>query len=343
MSEVRYKYKSGAGSELQAMNQTSWGTIPTGDPDVKINMTSESINLGVTKESEGSLLQAKTETSRDITGFTVDGSFSTILKPDFVDWLLFHAMGIRGITVSDSTNYTLAASGAELPLSTLVVRRGGAATSSEPTNWNVFTYPDVTISSLTLTAPAQQYVTADVNIMGTKELAGSETGAKTLNSNLNFVSGSYKCTSASLKIGSDTYPVESTTITIDNGMAEAPATYLSGLYKDQPIMGQRNVTVEFTMPYGSGANSIRNTYFKDEDNPNCSIELQFATKKKYTSGSQEFEAQTIKVILPNVTLTDASGNVGGADMIDSSFSGIALTVNGVEPITIAVFDHQDGE
>lgn len=324
-------YKSGVGSVLQAGVQSSWGTSVA--PDTLINMTSEGINLTINKESEGSLLGSKTEQSRDLTSIRVDGSVSTILKPEFAEFIFKQALGIE-TTGTNLKRYTLANPGVDLPLSTFVLRRGGEETSK----WNEKTYPDITITSISIEATAQQYVTCDLNIVGTKELNAEQTGAQELD-NLSFTKGSYRCTSASLVFGdagtnptagSTCFPVESTTITIDNGVTESPATYCSGFYAERPIMGQRTVNVSFTIPYNVLTENFREAYYKSEH--------EVAFKLKFTS--KDSPDEYVEIFMPKVALTNGSGNVGGAELIDCSFEGVALTpasnATYNEPIQITV-------
>lgn len=333
-------YKSGTGSALQMGKQASWGNNKTLSDKTLINMTSESINYTVNKEAEGSLVGTKTEQSRDITSYVVDGSISSILKPEFADFVFNQAMGVATSGTNEVT-YTLAEAGASLPLSDVVVRRG----SFESSNWNVKEYPDVTISSLTLTAPAQQYVTLDMNITGSREIGSDFSDASTdykfngIDNTLKFTKGSYRCTSASMvfgnagsdpTVGETCFPVESTTITIDNGISASPATYCSGFYAEQPTMGQRSVSVDFSIPYGVLAENFRKQYYVAEND--------VALKLKFTS--KDSADEYVEIVLPKVSLTAGSGNVGSADLIDTSFSGVALTPTSGdfnnEPIKVTV-------
>lgn len=134
-------YKVGAGSACQAAKQTEWGTSAV--PTTLINMTSESLNVSVEKGDEGNLLLSKTANQRDLMSIKLEGSLSTILRPEFADWLFECAMGKKTGNV-----YTLADPNSELPVSTLVLSRGGI----------VKTYADITIKSLKLSASAQDYV-----------------------------------------------------------------------------------------------------------------------------------------------------------------------------------------
>ena len=311
-------FKVGSGSALQAAKQTTWGTPVS--PSVLLNMTSESIQTAINKGDEGNLLATKTASQRDTLSIVVDGGVSTILRPEFADWLFEVAMG----KVSSGV-YTLQDPKVELPFSTLVLSRGGI----------VKTYPDVTIRSLTINAPAQDYVRADIDLVGTKEIKAGATGAQTLAS-LAFTKPSYRCTKAVLKYGAggtaagslvSTLCAENTTITIDNGVEDSPATYCSGLYNERPIPGLRSINVQCTIPYSTELDTFRNTYFEDESSPCVALYLEFTTSDA---------TEKISIYLPNVNLTAAGGNVNGPGIIDGSFEGEALSIGSTEAITVTV-------
>lgn len=314
-------FKVGSGSVCQAAKQTTWGTSVT--PDVLLNMTGESISVTYQKGDEGNLIANKTAAQKDLLAVVTEGGINTILRPEFIDWLLESALGKKASNV-----FTLQDPNTELPISTLVMNRGGI----------VKTYPDVTVRSLTIEAPAQDYVRANIDLVGTKEIAAGDTGAQTIQS-LSFTKPSYRCTSATLYYGAggtaaaslaSTLCVENCTITIDNGVEDSPATYCSGFYNDRPVPGQRTVSVDFSIPYSTAVDTFRETYYCDEDSPNVAIKLVFTT-----SDTDE----KVEIYLPNVNLTSAGGNVDGPGIIDSSFSGEALSVGSTEPITITVTHH----
>ncbi len=315
-------YRVGAGSACQAAKQNAWGTPVV--PDTLINMTGESINVTVEKGDEGNLLASKTANQRDTMSMTVAGSINTVLRPEFADWLFECALGIKTGNV-----YTLANPNAELPVSTIVLSRGGI----------VKTYPDVTIKSIKISAAAQDYVKVDIDLVGVDELSAGDDGAKTLQT-ISFTLPSYRCTQATLLYGaggaaspSQTLCVESCDITIDNGMEDAPATYCTGIKSGRPVMGLRSVTVDFSIPYSESIDTFRKTYYLAEESPCVALKLVFTT-----SDTEE----NIEIYLPYVNITSADGNVGGTGIIDSSFSGEALTVGSVEPVTITV-NHKEEE
>lgn len=317
-------YRVGSGSVCQSGLQSAWGTPAT--PDTLINMTGETIKVTVTKGDEGNLLANKTRDQADVMSVKVDGGISTILRPEFADWVFEAVMGGKSDNV-----YTLAEPNTELPLSTILLSRGGIAK----------TYPDVTIKSIKISAAAQDYVKVDIDIMGVKELSAGDEGAKTVQS-LSFTLPSYRCTQATLKYAAggtsktsitQTICVESCDITIDNGLEESPATYCSGLFSSRPVMGRRTVTVDFSIPYSDAMDTFRKTYYMDGSSPTVALLLRFTT-----SDADE----SIEIYIPNVSITSADGNVGGTGIIESSYSGEALSVGNAEPITVTVNHKEAG-
>ena len=316
-------YRVGTGSVCQAGLQSAWGTPVT--PDTLLNLTGESIKTTVEKGDEGNLLASKTRNQADVMSVKVEGSLSLILRPEFVDWLLEAALGGKNDNV-----YTLVPPNTELPVSTILLSRGGI----------VKTYPDVTVKSIKISAAAQDYVKVDIDLAGVRELNAGETGAQTVQT-ISFTLPSYRCTQATLKYAAggtakgsvtQTICVKECNIGIDNGTEDAPATYCSGLYAGRPVPGLRVVSVDFSIPYSDAVDTLRNTYYKDPASPTVALLLKFTTSDP---------DENIEVYIPHVSITSADGNVGGTGIIDSSFSGEALSVGGTEPITITV-NHKEG-
>ena len=202
------------------------------------------------------------------------------------------------------------------------------------------TYPDVTIKSIKISAAAHDYVKVDIDIAGVKELSAGDTDAKTVQ-NISFTLPSYRCTHAVLKYAaggtekasvSQVIAVESCNITIDNGTEESPATYETGLYSDRPVPGLRSVTVDFSIPYSDAVDAFKKTYYINESAPRLALLLRFTTSN---------ENENIEIYLPNVSISSADGNVGGTGIIDTSFSGEALSIGNDEPITITVNHDQE--
>ena len=87
------------------------------------------------------------------------------------------------------------------------------------------------------------------------------------------------------------------------------------------------VSVDFAIPYSDAVDTLRNTYYKDTASPTLALLLKFTTSDP---------DENVEIYIPNVAITSADGNVGGTGIIDTSFSGEALSVGSTEPITITV-------
>lgn len=309
--------KVGVGSVCQVGIQTTFGTSVV--PDTLVNMTSESITLGIERGDEGNLIASKTPNQRDMLAITVDGGISMILRPETADWLFKAALGTGSASTGE---YTLIAPNADLPVSTVVMSRGGI----------VKTYPDVSIRSMTLSAAAQDYVKVDLDVVGIKEINAGSTGAQTVQS-LSFTLPSYRCTAATLKYGSagstpsSALCVENCEVVVDNGLEDTPSTYCDGFYAGRPAVGQRSVTVNFQIPYSDALDTFRTMYYSAENAPALSMELKFTT-----SNADEY----ITVEIPHLMLTGGENPVSGGGYIDCTFTGEALSVGSTEPITVTV-------
>ncbi len=307
--------KVGIGTIAQAGIQSVFGTPVA--PTVKLNLSSESLSVTNNKGDEGNLIASKTPNQRDLLSVDVGGGMDLILRPEFAAWLFQAALGKKASNV-----YTLADVNTDLPVSTIVISRGGV----------VKTYPDVTVSSVTINAAAQDYVKVTLDLVGTKELNAGDTGAQVPGS-ISFTLPSYKCTAATLKYGTAGATantgicVESTELTIDNSLEETPATYCSGLYKGRPSPGQRSVTVNFQLPFSTDTDTFRKTYYTAVDAPCVSLALTFTTSDP---------DENIVIELPHVSLTAADDPVSGAGIIEATFAGEALSVGADEPITVTI-------
>ena len=373
-------YITGSNSKCGAQIEAStYGVAPAGAA-TKLRMTSESLRATYNRLDEGVLLGNKTVPQQEVGSVGVDGGVNTVLNPSFIDWLLYATLGQKTDSadvvydcetsgkevVCHETVYTLRdyayqdstagheAEGAKgyLPSSTIRIDRGTEG----------FTYTGMTVSSLALEASSQDFVKANISFTGYKENFDAS-NTYTADSQL----GSYKCTKAKLwpaSAGSDdilefsrftswdacpiseVYDVENTNLTIDNGIQTVPATYCSGLYANRPTFGQRSVTMNCNVPYSEGFDTFRKAFYSNEDPAMLALMLMFGSKEKisYTptglSSDVTEPAHQVFVILPNVSITDSSANVGGDALVDGSFTGTAVSDGTHEPLKIIVRNYE---
>ncbi len=309
-------FLTGTGASLQIGKEVTFASPVV--PSALIDITSESIKVGVEKGDEGSLLGSKTPMSRDLLGVSVDGSVSFILKPEFAGLLLHAALGgddlCEQVGVSELYTHTLNLCGVNesLPGLTVIVDRKAA----------IKRYPGCTISTLSLDCAAGDYVKGSIDLQGTKEENG------TLNAALSgFAIPSYRCTSATFTIGGVSYDISSASFKIDNSLETAPKTYASGLYAGQPQHGKRSVTINFEIPYSSEIENLKDAYLLSETN--ASVALTF------TSSLTDY---SIQISLPHVAISEVDANVGGTGILTSTVAGEGLSVGTDEPVTIIITD-----
>ena len=345
-------YITGQGSAAWAVKETSYGVAPTTPTYNLLNMTGESMSATFNKLDEATLIGTKTLPEQDLGSVTVSGGVSTILKPAFVDWLFDVTLGKcssvthAGSNHFDKNTYTLQDVGSAIPTSQMRLQRGTKQ----------FEYSGLTVGSLTLNCTAGDFVKADVDFKGYKEVFNNST-AWTVPASTG--AASYKCTKARLvaatagtatEVGfnwdwdtcpADTvYDIKGATITFDNGLEDTPATYCSGVYANQPINGQRSVTIQCDVPYSASFEAFRQQYYASENPDKIALMLGFCSKEtiSYTQDSSTvtYPKEQVMVILPNISITSMSANVSGQGLIDGSFNGTALSIGSTEPVIVIV-------
>lgn len=281
-----------------------------------VNLTSETLTTTVEKGDEGSLLASKTAMSRDLMSITVSGDVSFILRPEFAGHLFYAAMGgADSVSEGSAGSYThtmhLCDVNDDLPTLTITMDRKAA----------IKAYTGCTISNLSLSCAAGDYVSGSFSVNGYKE----ETG--TLGDVPSYTVPSYRCTAATFKIGEETYDISSASLTIDNALVEAPQTYSSGLYAGQPQHGMRTVTIDFDIPYSTQVETLKSEMLETE--LNAEVVLTF------TSSNQDYK---VEITMPNVSINSISANVSGTGLVTASVYGEALSVGEDEPLTVAITD-----
>lgn len=358
------QYISGSSSKIGAIKETTFNTTPVGTKTA-LRMTSESFSTTYNRLDEGILMASKTVPQQDLGSVGVSGGLNLVLNPSFADWFFEVSLGkdasttpvqpYSGATLVEKT-YHLADPNTDIPSSSIELWKGTEG----------FNYSGMTVSTLSIDATAQDFVKVDISFNGTQETKIN--GAASIGEPSSL--GSYKCTKAKLfqaSAGSaeisdfsnltwgacpasygttDTqFDVEKSVLSIDNGLDTTPATYCSGLYANRPTHGQRTVTLTCNVPYSTGFESFRQTYYANENAAPLALLLCFGSKEQITytqveGGSAVTEpAHQVFMILPNVQITSASANVGGNGLIDGSYAGTALSIGSTEPLIIIKRDY----
>lgn len=329
-------FYSGAGSKLAAGLQASYFNNSATDVDTKLNITSATFDPSVEKGSEETLLQSKIKNGSYLLSIGMDGSFDANLRPEMTDWT-FKAVtqNSTAVTVSqgvpsgyEAKKYTLKAAGNDPLGSTFVFTKGD----------QVFTYPGMTVRSFTLNAPNNDFVTISCDLAGREEIRGTGSSAipagaspattyvyKT-DESADYTLPSYIVTNGVFKWNNTMWCIESSTLTIDNGIEDSPRCYQDGKYANIPVMGMRAVTFDFNLPYDSRIETLKADYLLTSDYG--SAELTFT--------SPEDANEKIVITIPNLSITSVGAGVSGTGVIEASVSGEAVYANGEEPIEILV-------
>lgn len=290
-----------------------WESVPSVVPVVQLNYTSETLNGAVTKSDEGSLLASKTAGAKDLTSINVSGSISYILRPENVNELFKLTLGEEngGVFTLQDPNVS------GIPTTSIYLDRKYAK----------YHYTRCAARSLSLECVAGDYVKGSVELIGRDEVLVTEANQATnWPADISLLSKkSFKCTGASFKwAGTDVSTgIKSVTVNIDNGFEETPKTYSSGVYNAEPALGQRVVTFDVALT-GPAFGELKEQYAKGE--ALAGIELNFSAP----------DGSTVKIEAPNVSVTEASGNVSGTGIIDMTLKGEALSIGTDEPLTITV-------
>lgn len=365
------KIISGSNSKAWMRPETNFGEgFSTTTGQVLLNMTSESLSATYNKIEEDTLLASKTQRAQDLGSVTTSGSISTILKPAFADLTFLQTLGKRfdysttpgtsdpvySTTVEDhganftESTYLLADPADDIPSSAIRLTRG---------TW-AYEYTGLSISSLTLNCAAQDFVKADYDFMGVKEITYNDSTTPTATQVIATApalveEGSYKCTKAKLwkatagmddidefdgfnwdTCQTDALDVENTTVTFNNGLEETPATYCSGIYASRPVHGQRAVTIQCNIPYSEKLQQFREDYYASEEPDNLALMLAFCSKETYEYLGSKYPKEQVFIIIPNFCVTETSANISGQGLVDGSFSGTALSVGSTEPVKVIV-------
>ena len=340
-------FYSGAGSKLAAGLQTNYFNNSATDVDVKLNITSATFDPTVEKGSEETLLQSKIKNGSYLLSIGMDGSFDSNLRPEMTDWI-FRASTQNSTAISSSDSgwndatdslsvpagykgyaYTLKAAGNDPIGSTLVLTKG----TDQRT-----TYPAMTVRSLTLTAPNNDFVTASCDLVGREEIKGSNSSAipsgavpattyvaKT-DTAADYTKPSYIVTNGVFKWNGSEWCIESSTLTIDNGIEDSPRCYQDGKYANIPVMGMRSVTFDFNTPYDGRIETLKEDYL---------LTSQYGSAEVTFTSPDDADEKVI-VRIPNLSITSVGAGISGTGVIDASVSGEAVYDNGEEPLTIIV-------
>ena len=328
------KYMVGSGTKAV-------GKLASALPNNTIDLTSESLSETYNYQSPESLLASKTASSRDLQNITIEGSISALMRPESIDWMLEASLGKKSTfeategLVEGHPGFMLAEVNADLPKSEIDIMRGTVGK----------VYKGLVARSVTMNFPAQEYATIDIDFVGNEAVTDTDhvsapnftkPAFRVNHSKLVFATrDSNKTVDAQeqemlLKCLADAcgegyFDAENFNISIDNGVESAPATFCTGLFAGDAIMGKRSVTCDFTLPYSSDVENFRKQFYAVNTEGAPDFMLAFAC----VNGNE-----AISVFIPSAHVTSIPVNVGGEGIIETTISIEALSKIGEEPILI---------
>ena len=328
------KYMMGSGTKAV-------GKLASALSNSTIDLTSESLSETYNYQSPESLLAFKTASSRDLQNITIAGSISALMRPESIDWMLEASLGKKGDfeaaegLVEAHPGFMLASVNTDLPKSEIDIMRGTVGK----------VYKGLVARSVTMNFPAQEYATIDIDFVGNEAVTDTDhisaanftkPAFRVNHSKLVFAArDSVKTPDAQeqemlLKClqdacGEGYFDAENFSISIDNGVESAPATFCTGLFAGDAIMGKRSVTCDFTLPYSSDVENFRKQFYAVNTEGAPDFMLAFAC----VNGNE-----ALSVFIPSAHVTSIPVNVGGEGIIETTISIEALSKIGEEPILI---------
>ena len=328
------KYMVGSGTKAV-------GKLASASLNSTIDLTSESLSETYNYQSPESLLASKTVSSRDLQNITIEGSISALMRPESIDWMLEASLGKKSTfeategLVEGHPGFMLAEVNADLPKSEIDIMRGTVGK----------VYKGLVARSVTMNFPAQEYATIDIDFVGNE--AVTDTSQISV---ANFTKPAFRVNHSKLVFaardsikdvdtqeqemlmkcledacGEGYFDAENFTVSIDNGVESAPATFCTGLFAGDAIMGKRSVTCDFTLPYSSDVENFRKQFYAVNTEGAPDFMLAFAC----VNGNE-----AISVFIPSAHVTSIPVNVGGEGIIETTISIEALSKEGKEPILI---------
>lgn len=317
-------YYTGTGSSAQVGKESGWGTPAAGAKNV--NLLSESIKLNATKTVEDTLIAAKAPSAKLLMGLDVSGDFSGILKPENAGYLLHLALGgtdTVGTNTPVAGTYThtivAAAAGGALPSFTTIVDR----------RVSVKKYAGCKMSSFRLEGAAADYVRYTASIMAKDESSGSLASLSAL------ALKSFKTVNATLTVGGASIAARKVTLNVNNALQDPGQVYGSGLYKEEPIHGTREITVDCELNYAAAVDTLDSTNYQTDTVVGTVIWV--LESPSIITGTTPYR---VTITLNNVVIDGIERNVSGQAIIPARFTGLATAVSTTEPISAAVIDAQ---
>jgi hypothetical protein len=309
---------SGNSAILQMALEATYGTVPTAMTD-KINFSSADFKPTITKKDDGLLTGGKIGSQQETMSVKASGSLSTLAKPETIGLLLKGALGVEVVGEQDATTkkythtFTPLGNGENdfLPSYTFVLDRKAAIKS----------YTGMTFDSLALSAASEDYLKADVTLIGQDEGDGALTSglvAETAKA-LKFRQGKAYIGTAEI--------ADCTSIKFNykNNVSSLQTTS-TGTHYTQPQPATREITAEIELVYSTAAETLRKTWYKTDD--------LLSLKIVFTDDNNNI--LTLAIPCAQITAYDPPA-VSGKDTMKQSFTTTAVS-SASEPVTVTLIN-----
>lgn len=296
---------------LQLGEETTYGTVVT--PDAQVKISSESYKPAYNKAEEGLATGGRGSGKVQTMGISVDGGFSTLLRPDMgniLKWLC--GVSASPVAEGDGYKHVFTAIGTGLndslpSFSTVIDRKAG-----------VFAYTGCKVNSASFSAASGDYVKLDVTVNAKNEATGTLNTSATPSSlkAFRFAGGKVKINNTSV--------ADVTNIKLDynNNLSTGVQTTETGNYYLEPECGTRQITASLELIYSASAETIRSQLYKTDDT--FALVLEFTSDEEIATG----ENYKLTVAMPCCQCSDADANMGGLDTLSQN-----MTVNVVDNLS----------
>ena len=278
----------------------------------RIKVSSEGLQAKYNKKDEG-LLTGGIATGKVATmSRKVEGSLSTLLRPDDAG-LLFYLLCGKETTVMppatppiQSLTHTFVPIGNDLtdslPSCTVGIDR-----TAEKDN-----YTGCKLDSASFSAQQEDYVKLDLSFVGAREIIKDLENVDTLKPSaqtaFKFLGGEFKI--------QNTHVADVTSIKFDynNSLDANTMTTDSGEYFLEPECGARDIKIEIEVLYSKESAKIKKDRYANDDE--FSVSLHFESSEKAKDGA----AFKVDIEIPAAQLTELTHNVGGSDKVVQKMS-----------------------
>lgn len=310
---------------VQIGKENSYGTLST--PTRQIRVSSESLKPNFNKVEEGLLTGNKGKSGTNIMGIKVEGSLSTLARPDDVGLFLKCALGNEA-TVSGTS---------ETGYKHTFTPIGNTESDAIPTMSaildrviNTFGYSGLAIGELSLSADAGDYVNLEATFVGKTEIpsANKQTLTPSPLKAFKFHQGKIYLKKAGAESAVELADVTSINWTYNNNLDSDTQTTSTGLYYKQPEVGTREMTTTVTCIYTSDSEEYRNDYYKTD--AELGLVVEFTSDEEVGEGVP----YSLKITIPCNQVSDADANVGGADRLMQNMTLDAIDNGSDELVTV---------